>query len=70
MKIEVKTIYDIKNKTILQKTIFHDDFLTTPNHARITESIIRLQDEGVAEALVKLGWTPPNNFQTKKIEVK
>ena len=42
------------NSSIIEQDIEYDNAVTNP-----TRQIIQLQDEGVIEALKKLGWTPP-----------
>ena len=49
------------------KTLYNSDMIKSviefPNNDLIThmsESIIKLQEEGVRKALIELGWTPPS----------
>lgn len=64
MNVRVETSIYKKNNVIIQKTFLQDEMLSTTD--RISEKIIGLQDQGIKEALIKLGWKPPANG----IEVK
>jgi len=54
MKVNVNTKID--DDTIKQQIIM-DDF--EDMHQRFCEQIVNLQDEGIRNSLIKLGWTPP-----------
>lgn len=49
--LEVKTSYN--DVSITQETRFSGDLIKL--------QVMFLQDEGIREALIKLGWTPPKN---------
>jgi len=47
-------------------TEFNDDVISSSVRG-ISKEVIRLKDEGVREALIKLGWTPPKISQSKSL---
>jgi hypothetical protein len=54
-KVEIKTFF---NKEIIQSDIIFDDgelIKTT------SSEIIKLKEQGIKDALIELGWTPPKN---------
>lgn len=57
LRYEVNTFIDKVNNLIIQESYF--------NHNGIREQIIRkvfnLMDEGIRNALIELGWTPPKS---------
>lgn len=53
MEIEVKTFY---NKDILEQVT---NINCQEGIQNISTMIINLQEEGIKEALINLGWTPP-----------
>lgn len=53
-RIEVKT--EFSKDMITQELIGH----STDIHDVMMRQVIRLQDQGVRDALIKLGWTPPD----------
>ena len=54
MKIEIKTAF--KNGLIEQSIIERGEL--GPEH-EFARRVVNLQEQGVREALIKLGWTPP-----------
>jgi len=63
MKVNVKTKFDDD----IIKQIITDDF--DDLHQIFCEQVINLQDQGVRDALIKLGWTPPE-CTVSKLKIK
>ena len=57
MKIRVETSIDESNKLIFQKTWLEEGLFNKTEI--ISEKVINLQEQGIKEALIKLGWKPP-----------
>lgn len=55
MKLEVNT--KVYGNTIEQKTEMVDSMTDIRNE--LSRKIINLEDQGIKEALISLGWTPP-----------
>ncbi len=53
-RIVVNTWYD---KDTIQQSVAHDD--DSDVIKSITKEVLRLKEQGVIDALIKLGWTPP-----------
>jgi len=60
MKIEVET--NIFSHSIEQITTIRD---YNESKAEISRVVINLQESGIKEALIKMGWTPPSNEVNK-----
>jgi hypothetical protein len=58
MEYTVETKFN--KETIKQGTILMDDGKTI---STIASNIIRLEEQGVRDALIKLGWTPPTEIK-------
>lgn len=58
MKIEVKTSYN-KDMIVLETNMVNDDPLLSNMVTKISRDVIILKENKVREALVALGWTPP-----------
>lgn len=54
-KVIVKTEF-CKDLIRQEVSIIGNDMVT-----RLVQQIIQLQDEGISQALIKLGWTPPKH---------
>lgn len=63
-EMEYKLKTDIYEDSIICQTLYAE---IQPVHTKIMQDIVNLRDEQVKEALIKLGWTPPNKEQ-KPIE--
>lgn len=59
MNFKVKTIMNALNGEILQKTESEIDGFATKTYI----TILKTQEEGIRQALIKLGWTPPSEKQ-------
>lgn len=64
MKNEYKVTTKYSKDLILQET----SFLCQDNIRDISTNIIKLQEDGVREALIKLGWTPPESLADIRAE--
>lgn len=52
--------YKVKTQFNRDMIIQSSGFDGPDYHAEMTRRIINLQDDGVEQALIKLGWTPPD----------
>ena len=48
------------NTDHIQQDVMYEDALGNVTQMAATQ-IVKLQDEGVRQALIKLGWTPPDD---------
>jgi transposase len=62
--ISVQTKYN--SDFITQEIIAEDSKWDTNLYASVIKRVIHLQEEGIREALIKLGWTPPKEEQSGK----
>ena len=64
MKIDVKTKI-LYGNIIEQSTYMHDEL--SNNIDELTRKVLKLEDDGIIDALISLGWTPPEELR-KKLE--
>jgi hypothetical protein len=62
MKMEYSVETQFDKNLIKQSTVLSDGDGVVSS---VVSNIVRLEEQGVREALMKLGWTPPKDEETK-----
>ncbi|MNL82696.1 hypothetical protein D3C87_2101350 [compost metagenome] len=55
-QVETKVCMDT---SLIVQDVFLDDGMRDSKLETLYTNVLRLQDEGIRDALIKLGWTPP-----------
>ena len=68
LKYQVETKVDLSNDLIVQDVLVNDLWDREGKMKVLYTNVLRMQDEGIRDALIKLGWTPPPDKPEEKMD--